>query len=507
VSRVDPTVDLGGLARPEDVVRPPKRRLLRVVVPLALLLGFGAVVLSTLDGVFGEAIDATIVRPTIVSDRDAAAFDATTPLLQAAGWVEPEPYPILVTALTDGVVADVRALEGDAVEENAVLARLVADDRALATTRATAALKKAEAATRGADATASIAGEAFDAALDVDEALGVATGKAAGDDAAHALRLSGVAEGEARVKTAEAEVALQKALADSGAAPPWAVPLAEAELASAKAALAGLKAEAAAAEAAAQIARVVETKARRDRDLRFVDREKRDVARAAADAAREDAAIAAADAAIVALDAARLDVRAPKAGVVLERLVAPGSPVGPDGPPLFTLYDPKSIRVRVDVPQTEVRKLLAARRAEIRSEARGDRPYRGEVVRVVHKADIQKVTLQAHVRIDDPDEALRPEMLCQVRLFADAAAKPDAGAGRESAATRLRIPARLVKDGAVFVLDADGSRARSVKIEVGGRVGDDVDVLRGIDLTAKLLDSGATPLEDGARVRVEGGGR
>jgi hypothetical protein len=32
-------------------------------------------------------------------------------------------------------------------------------------------------------------------------------------------------------------------------------------------------------------------------------------------------------------------------------------------------------------------------------------------------------------------------------------------------------------------------------------------VLRGIDLTAKLLDSGATPLEDGARVRVEGGGR
>ena len=48
--------------------------------------------------------------------------------VQASGWVEPDPYPVAVTALTEGVVAEVLVLEGQAVKKGQTVARMVSDD-------------------------------------------------------------------------------------------------------------------------------------------------------------------------------------------------------------------------------------------------------------------------------------------------------------------------------------------------------------------------------------------
>jgi RND family efflux transporter MFP subunit len=70
-----------------------------------------------------------------------------TTLVQAPGWIEPAPYATAVPALTDGVIREVLALEGQTVQAGEVIARLIDDDARLA-------LKKAEAvlAERGAAA-------------------------------------------------------------------------------------------------------------------------------------------------------------------------------------------------------------------------------------------------------------------------------------------------------------------------------------------------------------------
>jgi multidrug efflux pump subunit AcrA (membrane-fusion protein) len=53
-------------------------------------------------------------------------------LFQASGWIEPDPLPVKATALIDGVIDEVRVLEGQFVKKGETLATLVDDDARLA---------------------------------------------------------------------------------------------------------------------------------------------------------------------------------------------------------------------------------------------------------------------------------------------------------------------------------------------------------------------------------------
>lgn len=503
MSRVNPDVDLAALARtPNAAVPPPRRRPLRIVVPLLLVGGFAAVLLSTLDDLFTKAVDVVVVRPRLVA-ADAAATDAgggATPLLQAAGWVEPDPYAFHATALVPGVCAEVLALESAVVKKGDVVARLVDDEAKLQLSSAEAEVARAAAELRRATVETRAAAESFDAALAVTEADRAAKAEAAGKVAEARGRAEAVRRGEALVRIAAAELALQKDLAEHGATSPWALELAAAKLEEARGELGALHAEHAVAEADAEKAAATASRAARDKELRIDDRRARDGSAAAEAAAQAALAVAEAAAAEARLALDRTTIRAPEDGVVLERHVEPGHAVREEDPRIVTLFDPARLRIRVDVPQGDVGKAAVGQRAEIRSEARGDRPYKGEVVRLVQKADIQKVTLQAHVKVTDGDAALRPEMLCQVRFFAAEGAASRAGG---DGPTRIFVPARLVRDGHVWTLDPLAPRAKRVRVEIGATSGEFVEIRSGVDASSKLLDGAG--LTEGAPVRATGG--
>jgi membrane fusion protein (multidrug efflux system) len=158
----------------------------------------------------------------------------------------------------------------------------------------------------------------------------------------------------------------------------------------------------------------------------------------------------------------------------------------------------------VDVPQQDLAGLFVGQLARIESDARPGRPYQGEVVRIVRRADVQKVTMQAHVRVLDGDDLLRPEMLMQVRFLAPGDETGDPAA----AAQAVAVPARLVIEGErVWVLDVESGRAVSRRVRLGARQGDLVVVEEGLDLSEKLIDAGGEALSEGARVRALGGPR
>jgi RND family efflux transporter MFP subunit len=203
------------------------------------------------------------------------------------------------------------------------------------------------------------------------------------------------------------------------------------------------------------------------------------------------------------LELERMVVRSPLRGVVLERLTVPGMvlDLNRTGHEVCSLYDPASLRVRVDVPQDDVDRLFVGQRARIVTNARSDRPYSGQVIRLVQLADIQKVTLEVQVRIEDGDELLRPDMLAQVQFFGNA---EPAVAGTSNTSRVFLIPARLVDDGAVWVLDPTRNVAVRRAVELGAERGDEVEVLAHLDATTKVLDAGTNTLAEGARVRVRG---
>jgi hypothetical protein len=91
-----------GTGRPAPPAkRHPSHLLTRYVLPGAILLGFVAVLGWAARDRFLPSRPVTV---TPVLTTRAEVQQAGTPLFQAAGWVEPRPTPVFVTALAEGVI-------------------------------------------------------------------------------------------------------------------------------------------------------------------------------------------------------------------------------------------------------------------------------------------------------------------------------------------------------------------------------------------------------------------
>jgi RND family efflux transporter MFP subunit len=506
MSEMKPDVDLAVLTRMEKTppVAPRKRRRLALVVSLVLVLGFAAVLLSTLGDLVGGAVLVTVVRP---QPAEVAALAEGRTELQRSGWIEPDPFPVLVPALAPGVVREVLVLESDAVQADQPLARLVDEEAVLALAQAEAGLALTQAQARGARVESELARASFEAALEVTEAAATAAADFDGRTAEAERRTAAVRAAQARVRVAEEELEVQRFLATNGAAGPRQVELAQARLEAEQAGLATMEAEANLAGAEVEKARARLVRATKERELRLADRLRRETADAALAAAEGAVRAAQAERETTALRLARMTVRAPAAGVVLQRMAGTGTQVGAAGdPPLVTLYDPRSLRARIDVEQSEVGKIVVGQRAQIKSPLRPEHFFDGEVIRIVHLADVQKVTLQVHVKVLDPDAALRPELLVEVHFLAE----PRAAAG-ESAASPMGavwIPKRLVVSGAegasVWVVDALSGHAtlRHIQIARDASEGERALVRDGLNLSDKVIDGGRERLHEGARLSI-----
>ena len=184
---------------------------------------------------------------------------------------------------------------------------------------------------------------------------------------------------------------------------------------------------------------------------------------------------------------------------------AEGEPAAPGGGTtgaLVSLYDPKKLQARIDVPLASVAGVGAGQEAELRVETVPGRVFHGVVSRVVSQADPLKNTLQVKVGITDPDPTLlKPEMLVRARFLAPSGAAVAAGAAAP-AVTRVLVPRRAVRGGAVYLYDPrGGGRARRVPVTVVAEDGDVAEVTGELGATNEaILD----PVEDGDRVERSG---
>jgi len=496
VSQVQPDIDLGALTRSQPTLPPPKRSALRIVVPAAILLAFFAVLASTLGDLWRGAVEVTIARPQLIDDTSTVS--SGTPLFQAAGWIEPDPFAIEVSALASGVVSEMLVQESDVIERDQVVARLIERDAQLALDDSRAMLAETVAEVARAEAELTAAQTNFDAALQVTEAAAKARADLDGKLAESRHREQAVRGAEAQVKVAQEELGLQEELFAAGATGDRQVQLARAKLAEVEAQLEVVRADAALAVAEAAKAKASNERARRDVELRIEDKQRLETSRAmlASAVAKRSAAQVACDESELRLE--RMQVRAPSAGVVLERRATSGTTLEGGSMVLCTLYDPQSMRVRVDVPQGEVAKVGVGMRVEVLSDSRPNEPYHGEVIRLVHKADIQKVTLQVHVRLEDSDTLLRPEMLVQARFLASG------GSGTSSGGGIVLVPTRLIEGDSVWVVDGATRGAAKRRVERGGVRGELTEIRSGVNASDKLIDDGRAGLEEGARVKIRG---
>lgn len=469
------TLQRGGA--PGAVPAPRTRWVSRVLVPCVILFAAGGTLAYAARDALSPRIQVHVAAvvpkpsggepPTAPEDAAPSAdgiAQARQVIAQAPGWIEPAPFPIAVPALAEGVVREVLVLEGAAIEAGQVVARLIDEDARLG-------LRAADA--RVAERTAEVARE--EAALATAESLVRIEELSASELRDEVTRkhellgIGGVSEGEFR--RLEIRLATMEARVGSAAR--------------------GVD------EARAAIAR----------------------ARAALDAAGVDKDAAA-------LTLSRTEVRSPVAGVVIARLVEPGSRVSMNAPApgseggmsgaILRIYDPTKLQVRVDVPISDAAGVGLGTQAIVTTEALPGTEFRGLVSRVVHEANIQRNTVQFKVAIEAPSPVLKPEMLTKVKLFAPTSGGQAGGSGPASFGgadgLMLLIPAAALVErnedkGTVWVVDRTSGQPRSLSRGVSVAPSNESGfalVISGLGLSDRvIIDHARHPgLKDGSPLRV-----
>lgn len=472
------------------IARPKARWATRLLVPAAVLLSTGGLLAYAARDALQPRLEVYVaaaipkegsarVQPT--DDEEPTPASTVTPAdaqlgpvaVQAPGWIEPAPYAVSVPALAEGVVTEVLVLEGERVEAGQVIARLIDDDARLLL--------------RAADATV-------------------------------AERNSDVARARAALETAESQVEVERTTAaelrdevTSKRDLVAAGGLSEGTFRRMEIRLGGLEAKIATAEKMVNEARAILAQT--------------ESAHAAAQVLHDEAA----------LRLTRMEVRSPVAGVVLARLVEPGSRIsmsgkgGESGPgssmtgAVIRVYDPAKLQVRVDVPLADAAKVGVGTRAIVSTEALADQTFSGVVSRVVHEANIQRNTVQFKVALDAPSPVLKPEMLTRVKLHAPGATSqrrstsssggPSAGDGG-GGDSMLLVPTAAVAavgadKGQVWVVDTSSGSPVARRRDIATAPSADegfTAVTSGLRLTDRIiLDPPAPPaIKDGTRLKVLG---
>ncbi|HYN25143.1 MAG TPA: efflux RND transporter periplasmic adaptor subunit [Pyrinomonadaceae bacterium] len=263
----------------------------------------------------------------------------------------------------------------------------------------------------------------------------------------------------------------------------------------------------------------VTSKAELDRTLA-----QRDTARALVEAARQSSAmtdigpraeeIRAAAAQVqqmrAALDYAQTqlsdtEIKAPVSGTVLQRIVETGEMVTPSAfgesgarTSVVALADLNDLQIELDISQTDFARLKMDQRAEIIPEAFPNLKYSGFIAEIAPEANRAKATVQVKVKVENPDDQLRPEMNARVNFLADASPAE----GRSAA--RVLVPKEGVvrKDGKEVVFVIKGNKVELRSIRVGEEAGGFFQVLEGLSGGESIATTGADKLKDGDRVKT-----
>ena len=422
--------------------------------PKLLLLGVSVLIaLAALGYVFLFTGTKTIsAAPVRVETAGGAA--AGTSILSATGYVVAH-HKIAVGAKVMGRVAWIGVEKGDLVQEGQVLVRLENTEFQAQVNQARANLASAEARLQ-------------------QLRTGSRPQEKMRDKAA-------VLQAEARLRTAEAEYQRTERLHREGVSSKSELDRALAERDTAAALL----------EAAKQSSTMTDIGPRPE-EIRAAEAEVQQT-RAALDYAQTQLAAT--------------EIKAPVSGTVLERIVERGEMVSPSAfggsgarTSVVDLADLTDLQVELDISQTDFSRLKMDQKAEIIPEAYPNLKYTGYIAEIAPEANRAKSTIQVKVKVDNPNQQLRPEMNARVNFLADNSVSKE-----NNSTGRILVPKQAVvrKDNSAFVFVIKGDRVEQRAIRAGGEVGDDYQVLEGLSGNESVALAGADKLRDGDRVKVQ----
>jgi RND family efflux transporter MFP subunit len=188
---------------------------------------------------------------------------------------------------------------------------------------------------------------------------------------------------------------------------------------------------------------------------------------------------------------------APFDGVITQRNVERGDLVstGSSGAskPLFSIAQSGTLRIQVDVPQSEAVNIQDGQKAAVEVKERLGRAYTGTVIRNAGALNNAARTMLTEVQVDNSDGSLLPGMYAQVKFTLP------------EQRTSLIIPtSSLVVDhsGMHVVTVAANHTVHFVPVTIGKDMGKEVEILNGLHGSEPLVSSPSDLLNEGDHVEV-----
>ena len=258
-----------------------------------------------------------------------------------------------------------------------------------------------------------------------------------------------------------------------------------------------IQAEANLASAVAAEQLAVLTADRWSRLLKYQTVSEQDENERASDALSKEAAVQAAQANVGQLEAFQRykHIVAPFDGIVTARRADIGDLVsaGSAGVPLFQISDVHKVRIYVQVPQAFAALMRPGLTALLSLPQYPDQTFKARLVTTANAFDEASRTVQVELQADNPDDKLWPGTFAEVRFQLPAPTNV------------LRVPATaLVLDanGVRVALLGDNGRVTFRNVQLGRDLGAQAEVLSGLSLSDRLIDSPPEWLSEGDEVKV-----
>lgn len=185
----------------------------------------------------------------------------------------------------------------------------------------------------------------------------------------------------------------------------------------------------------------------------------------------------------------------PVNGLVGSRNIEPGMYSLNIGSSPFELVDIKRVYVKISVPENELAKIQKGMKAQFLVSALNGETFEGVISNISPVADLISRTYEAKILVDNPEQTLKPGMVCDVNLE------------QTTDKDMILIPYQSVTKDAdekayVFVVDPNEKKVKKQEVKTGQYYGSDLEILSGLAQGQIVVNEGKEKLSDNSLIAL-----
>jgi cobalt-zinc-cadmium efflux system membrane fusion protein len=179
-----------------------------------------------------------------------------------------------------------------------------------------------------------------------------------------------------------------------------------------------------------------------------------------------------------------LEVRAPFAGVIVERTAVQGATVEV-GKPLLTLADTTVLWAMINIPEVELSRVRVGQKAELIVDSLPSRVFPGTLTWLSDSVDSQTRMARGRVEVANTEGLLKAQMFARARLLT-------------TSSGGVRVPRAAVQDvggNMVVFVKAGEDLFEARRVRLGASRGDQVQIIEGLHSSDPVVITGAFALK------------